>query len=287
MRGWMFSSVMSAVIPAKSGSSACVNSAKSALMPMVSKRMPRLAASWRLSSMEPCGGIGAGHADADDVLRAESLSGDGGHERRVDASAQSQRWLCGSRICAHNRACPARARDRRPRSRRLQERERGGAWKGSTTTRSSANEAACAMSSPRALRAKEEPSKMRLSLPPTWLHMSTGMRIAAGDGGQHFAADGALVVPERRRRKIDVQSGMLAHELFHGIDRVEPARPEVLVVPGILADGDGEANAFEFDHLSAGRRAKSSAARRRRRRRAGGACAAQGADGRGRGGRRR
>ncbi len=42
---------------------------------------------------------------------------------------------------------------------------------------------------------------------------------------------------------------MLAHQLFHGIDRVEPARPEVLVVPGVLADGDGQANAVEFDHF--------------------------------------
>ena len=46
-----------------------------------------------------------------------------------------------------------------------------------------------------------------------------------------------------------MQRGILAHELFHGIDGVEAARPEVLVVPGVLADGDGEANAFEFDHL--------------------------------------
>ena len=43
--------------------------------------------------------------------------------------------------------------------------------------------------------------------------------------------------------------GILAHELFHGIDRVEAARPEVLVVPCVLADGDGKADAFEVDHL--------------------------------------
>ena len=38
---------------AKSGASARLNSAKSSLIEMVSKRMPRFAASWRLSSMEP------------------------------------------------------------------------------------------------------------------------------------------------------------------------------------------------------------------------------------------
>ena len=46
-----------------------------------------------------------------------------------------------------------------------------------------------------------------------------------------------------------MQRRMLAHKLFHGIDSVEPAPPEVLVVPGILADGDGEANAVRFNHL--------------------------------------
>ncbi len=46
-----------------------------------------------------------------------------------------------------------------------------------------------------------------------------------------------------------MQRGLLAHQLFHGIDGVEAARPEVLVVPRVLADGDGEANAVELDHL--------------------------------------
>ena len=46
-----------------------------------------------------------------------------------------------------------------------------------------------------------------------------------------------------------MQGRMLAHELFHGIDSVEPPLPEVLVVPGILADGDGQANAVELNHL--------------------------------------
>ena len=44
-------------------------------------------------------------------------------------------------------------------------------------------------------------------------------------------------------------AGLLAHQLFHGIDGVEAARPEVLVVPRVLADGDGKANAVELDHL--------------------------------------
>ena len=73
--------------------------------------------------------------------------------------------------------------------------------------------------------------------------------VAAGNGGQHLAADGALGVPEGRGGEVDVHGGMLAHQLFHGIDGVEAARPEVLVVPGVLADGDGQAHAVQFDHL--------------------------------------
>ncbi len=46
-----------------------------------------------------------------------------------------------------------------------------------------------------------------------------------------------------------MQRGLLAHQLFHGIDGVEAARPEVLVVPRVLANGDGKANAVELDHL--------------------------------------
>ena len=82
-----------------------------------------------------------------------------------------------------------------------------------------------------------------------------GDAIAMGDGGQHLAADAALTVPEGRRGEIDVHRGLLAHQLLHGIDAVEPPRPEILVVPGIFADGDGEARAVQLDHvLRPGRR---------------------------------
>ena len=49
---------------------------------------------------------------------------------------------------------------------------------------------------------------------------------------------------------------MLAHQLFHRIHRVEPPRPEVLVVPGILADGNGQPDAVQFHHLLRPRRRK-------------------------------
>ena len=43
--------------------------------------------------------------------------------------------------------------------------------------------------------------------------------------------------------------GLLRHQLFHRIDCVEPARPEIFVVPGVFADGDGEPHAIEFNNL--------------------------------------
>ena len=46
-----------------------------------------------------------------------------------------------------------------------------------------------------------------------------------------------------------MQRRVLAHELFDGIDGVEATRPEVLVVPGVLADGDGEPSSVELDDL--------------------------------------
>ena len=59
---------------------------------------------------------------------------------------------------------------------------------------------------------------MRLSLPPTWLHITTGNSVAIGDGGQHLAAEFALGVPERRRRQIDVDRRVLPHQLFERIE---------------------------------------------------------------------
>ena len=48
--------------------------------------------------------------------------------------------------------------------------------------------------------------------------------------------------------------GMLAHQFFNGIDGVQPPRPEVLVVPGVFADSDGEPFTFKFkDVLAFGR----------------------------------
>jgi len=44
-----------------------------------------------------------------------------------------------------------------------------------------------------------------------------------------------------------VKGRILPHELFHGIDGIEPARPEAFIVPRIFADGHSEAHSIELD----------------------------------------
>ena len=53
-----------------------------------------------------------------------------------------------------------------------------------------------------------------------------------------------------------MQTGLLAHQLFDGIDGVQALLPEVLVVPGVLADGDGQPQAVQLDHLLRPRRSE-------------------------------
>ena len=81
--------------------------------------------------------------------------------------------------------------------------------------------------------------------------------VAAGEGGEHVLAHLALAAPVGRGgdveddagRRVDVGLGDLfvpfAHELVDGVDGVEAAGPEALVVPRVLADGDGEGLAVD------------------------------------------
>ena len=60
MRDWIFSSVMSGALPANIGSSVRVYSSNSRLIPICSKRIPRLSARCRLSSIDPRDEYGLG-----------------------------------------------------------------------------------------------------------------------------------------------------------------------------------------------------------------------------------
>ena len=76
--------------------------------------------------------------------------------------------------------------------------------------------------------------------------------MAFGDGREHALAGEDLAVPEGRRGDIEQQRRLLLHQVFDGVDGVETLRPEVLIVPGVLADRYGEAFSFEVDDLLAG-----------------------------------
>ena len=74
--------------------------------------------------------------------------------------------------------------------------------------------------------------------------------VALGEGAEHFAADGSLALPEGRGGNVEDDAdgcvGRLIlgragfHEALDGVDGVEAAGPETLVVPGVFADADGE-----------------------------------------------
>ena len=93
MRGWMFSSVMSGGSPVKERRQRVIElreeRADGDCLESNAEVRGQLAA-----VVDGAGrGIGAGHADADDVLRAESIGGDGGDERGVDAAAQADDYF--------------------------------------------------------------------------------------------------------------------------------------------------------------------------------------------------
>ena len=69
------------------------------------------------------------------------------------------------------------------------------------------------------------------------VHHGNRNAIMPGDSRQHVLAKFALAQVERRSR--DVQQNLPARpdEVLHRIDAVEATVPEVLVVPGVLADG--------------------------------------------------
>ena len=79
--------------------------------------------------------------------------------------------------------------------------------------------------------------------------------VTASDGGEHVPAKVALAAPEGRGGDVEDdarvdgdgvgQDGPLAHEFVDRVDGVEAARPEALVIPRVLADGDGEGLAVE------------------------------------------
>jgi hypothetical protein len=48
-----------------------------------------------------------------------------------------------------------------------------------------------------------------------------GKPVPHSDGGEHLLANPALAMPEGRGGDVDEQRGLLAHQVFDGIDRIE------------------------------------------------------------------
>ena len=63
--------------------------------------------------------------------------------------------------------------------------------------------------------------------------------IISRDGGQHVMPQLALVRPERRCRNVEHKISAGMYECLDRIHGIETARPEMLVVPGVLTDGQG------------------------------------------------
>ena len=103
---------------------------------------------------------------------------------------------------------------------------------------------------------------------------------AARGRRQHARAQVALLDRERRRRDVDDDLGAGAHQRLDRIGAVEPRRPEVGVVPDVLADRDPQAPAAKEDGRDLGGRRRSSATRRTRRRSAAATCARRAPPGR-------
>ena len=88
-------------------------------------------------------------------------------------------------------------------------------------------------------------------------HGDKGM-VLAGEGAEHFAADGSLALPEGGGGNVEddasacVCFGPGLHQAFDGVDSVAAAGPETFVVPGVFADGDGEGLVADGDEVLGG-----------------------------------
>ena len=143
------------------------------------------------------GRVGAGHADADHILRARGLGGDGGYESGIDAAAQAHDGFAEAAF-AH---IITRAQHQgaigglggivyRNRNRRGVE----GIDKNHIFDERSRLRDQFAAPVECEGRAVEDQAVVAAHL----IAHQHRNAVAAGDGGQHLTADGALGVPERR-----------------------------------------------------------------------------------------
>ena len=198
MRDWMFSSVMSGLKAGEEGRESLVVLLEQAVDGDEFEADAEIFGEMPAVVDGALRGIGAGHADAENVFRAEGFDGDGGDEGGVDAAAEGDEGL-GEAALAD---VVARAEDEGAKDRLVLviDLRMHGAGERFGVDEDQVFFERRGLGDDLAVAAKgeAEPSKMRLSLPPTWLTMSTGMRVATRDGGEHLAARLALVAPVGR-----------------------------------------------------------------------------------------
>ena len=119
-------------------------------------------------------------------------------------------------------------------------------------TRSSAKPRARAKRRPVSSKAALRPSKIRSSLPPTWLTISSGRPYFRAIWLSIRSRRACFSTVERRGREVDDRLRAFAGQHLDRVVVVAAALPEVAVVPDVLADADAELPAVEFEHSGLG-----------------------------------
>ena len=73
------------------------------------------------------------------------------------------------------------------------------------------------------------------------VHHDDRSLVPGGDRGQHAVAQFPLTPVIRGGGDVEDERSPGAHQLFDRVDGIEAAGPEALIVPGIFADGEGQA----------------------------------------------
>ena len=200
-------------------------------------------------------GVGAGHADAEDVFSAQGIGSNGRHQRGIDAAAEAHQDFLEATL-AHIIARSQHQGAVGSLGVILFGNGYGRRIEGIDQNQILCKRCGLGDQLTARIECQRGAVEDQAVVAAHLIGEQQGNAVAEGDGREHLAAHGALAVPEGRRREVDVEARLLAHQLFNRIDGVEAARPEVLVVPCILADGNGQPQAVQLDHFLRLRRGK-------------------------------
>ncbi len=197
----------------------------------------------------------ARHGDATNILFAESVDGDTGDERGVDASAETDESFGESAFAD----VIASAEDEGFIDASVYSVVFGADVSGAGLSvdedqvflKCVGSGEKLSVGADREARAVEDQRVVSADL----VDHDDGHMVALGDGREHLEADLALVTPVGRGGDVeDERAGSFpgfTHKFVDGIDGIEALRPEGLVVPGVFANGEGDAFAIKAEGLLA------------------------------------